>query len=61
MPFHLTQSQQQYLDTRMHEVSRSFALVVPLLEEPLNHYIAAAYLICRVVDNIEDCEQPFAW
>jgi farnesyl-diphosphate farnesyltransferase len=61
MPFHLTQSQQEYLDTRMNEVSRSFALVVPLLEEPLNHYIGAAYLICRVVDNIEDCEQPFAW
>ncbi|MCU0501499.1 MAG: squalene/phytoene synthase family protein, partial [Anaerolineae bacterium] len=41
--------------------SRSFAMVVLSLEEPLNCYMAAAYLVCRVVDNIEDCNRPFAW
>ena len=56
-----SQTPEQYLNTLMKQVSRSFALVVPNLEEPLNHYIATAYLLCRAVDNIEDCTQPFAW
>ena len=59
--FELTSTQQTYLDTFMNKVSRSFAVVVPCLEEPLNHVMAAAYLLCRVVDNIEDCRQPFSW
>lgn len=50
-----------YLQDRMEEVSRSFALVVPMLEAPFNHYMATAYLLCRVVDNIEDCTQPLEW
>jgi farnesyl-diphosphate farnesyltransferase len=50
-----------YLDTFMNKVSRSFALVIPALEKPLNYYLSTAYLICRVVDNIEDCKQPFEW
>ena len=45
----------------MKNVSRSFALVTPNVETPLNHYLSTAYLICRVVDNIEDCTQPFPW
>ena len=59
--FELTSSQTTYLDARMQAVSRSFALVVPWLETPLNYYLATAYLLCRVVDNIEDCLQPTAW
>ena len=59
--FRLTKAQETYLDTAMNKVSRSFALVVPCLEEPLNHVLATAYLLCRVADNIEDCAQPFAW
>lgn len=59
--FRLTQSQEEYLSTLMDMVSRPFAVVVTCLEEPLNHFMATAYLICRVVDNIEDCEQPPAW
>ena len=55
------QTPERYLDTLMNQVSRSFALVVPNLEEPLRHYTATAYLLCRAVDNIEDCTQPFAW
>jgi len=61
MTFSLTAVQQAYLAGQMNKVSRSFALVAPAVEEPLNDYLAAAYLICRVVDNIEDCAQPFAW
>jgi farnesyl-diphosphate farnesyltransferase len=57
----LTGAEKNYLDETMNKVSRSFAIVVLSLEEPLNHFMAAAYLICRVVDNIEDCDQPFGW
>lgn len=53
--------QRTYLDDFMNQVSRSFALVVPFLEDPLRDYVAAAYLICRVIDNIEDCQQPPDW
>ncbi len=59
--FTLTQAQNLYLYTFLNKVSRSFALVIPVLDEPLNHYLATAYLICRVADNIEDCHQSFAW
>jgi len=59
--FQLDSAQRAYLDTFMGKVSRSFAGVVPFLEEPLNHYVAAAYLLFRVVDNIEDCGRAFAW
>ena len=50
-----------YLEQHLGNVSRSFALVIPFLELPLRHYLATAYLLCRVVDNIEDCVQPAAW
>ena len=57
----LTNAQQTYLADQMEKVSRSFALVAPAVEAPLDDYLATAYLICRVVDNIEDCTQPFSW
>lgn len=59
--FEPTAIQQAYLEQKLQEVSRSFALVVPFLEVPLRHYLATAYLLCRVVDNIEDSGQPAAW
>ena len=59
--FELTQTQQTYLEQQLATVSRSFALVVPTLEVPLRYHLAIAYLLCRVVDNIEDCGQPYAW
>jgi farnesyl-diphosphate farnesyltransferase len=59
--FELKQTQEEYLSVFMDRVSRSFAVVVSFLDEPLNHYLATAYLICRVADNIEDCEQSEAW
>lgn len=59
--FSITKSQKKYLRDSMNKVSRSFALVTPCFEYPLNHFMSAAYLICRVVDNIEDCAQPLSW
>jgi farnesyl-diphosphate farnesyltransferase len=59
--FSISREQEAYIGDTMHKVSRSFALVVPYAEPPLNHYLAAAYLLCRVVDNVEDCLQPFDW
>jgi farnesyl-diphosphate farnesyltransferase len=56
-----TSTQKKYLDIFLNKVSRSFAILIPYLEEPLNYFLATAYLLCRVVDNIEDCHQPAAW
>jgi len=35
-------------------VSRSFALTIPQLPNPLWHIVSNAYLLCRIVDTIED-------
>lgn len=53
--------QREYLSATMERVSRSFALVVPCLEPPLRDYFATAYLLCRALDNIEDCTRPLGW
>lgn len=36
------------------KVSRSFALAIEALPEPVRSYICTAYLLCRIVDTIED-------
>ena len=59
--FSQVSEQSAYLEEWMNRVSRSFAVVVSFLEEPLKSYTSIAYLICRVVDNIEDCSQTFHW
>ena len=38
----------------LHGVSRTFALTIPLLPSDLLYIIANAYLLCRIVDTIED-------
>jgi farnesyl-diphosphate farnesyltransferase len=53
--------QENYLAAQMNVVSRSFAVVVACLEQPLRARFATAYLLCRVADNIEDCTEPTAW
>ncbi len=35
-------------------VSRSFALTIPMLPEPLQDFVSNAYLLCRVADTVED-------
>ena len=57
----LSPTEVTYLETWMNKVSRSFAVVVSSLEEPMSSYLAGAYLICRVIDNIEDCYAKSTW
>jgi farnesyl-diphosphate farnesyltransferase len=59
--FEPTRAEQGYLERQLGNVSRSFALVVPFVEPPTGHYLATAYLLCRVVDNIEDCGRSAEW
>jgi farnesyl-diphosphate farnesyltransferase len=59
--FELSRTEQAYLARQLGNVSRSFALVVPFVEVPTRHYLATAYLLCRVVDNIEDCGRSTEW
>jgi farnesyl-diphosphate farnesyltransferase len=35
--------------------------VLPFVEPPARDYLATAYLLCRVVDNIDDCTRPAEW
>ena len=59
--FELTKAEDHYIRDSMNKVSRSFALVTPCFEYPLNKFVSVAYLICRVADNIEDCGQILDW
>ncbi len=45
---------QKHLDL----VSRSFALGISELEEPLREWVGFSYLLCRLVDTIEDSDWP---
>lgn len=38
----------------LQKVSRTFALTIPLLPMPLADWVGNAYLLCRIVDTIED-------
>ena len=41
-------------DYLLQGVSRTFALTIPLLPEPLQNAVSNAYLLCRTIDTIED-------
>ncbi|RKI51537.1 squalene/phytoene synthase family protein [Corallococcus sp. AB049A] len=45
--------------TQLPRVSRTFALNIPLLPEPLDLAVTVAYLLCRIADTLED-ESPGA-
>lgn len=47
------QSQAQQTEL-LSGVSRTFALTIPLLPEPLCQVVTNAYLLCRIADTIED-------
>jgi farnesyl-diphosphate farnesyltransferase len=38
----------------LKDVSRTFALTIPQLPQPLRRVVSNAYLLCRIVDTIED-------
>jgi farnesyl-diphosphate farnesyltransferase len=42
------------LMARLEGTSRTFALAIPLLEEPLRREVGLAYLLLRVADTLED-------
>ena len=43
-----------YQDQILPHVSRTFALTIPQLPEPLRTTVTNAYLLCRIADTIED-------
>jgi 4,4'-diapophytoene synthase len=43
-----------YQNEILQHVSRTFALTIPQLPEPLCTVVANAYLLCRIADTIED-------
>jgi farnesyl-diphosphate farnesyltransferase len=38
----------------VRDVSRTFAITIDVLEEPMASYICVGYLLCRVADTVED-------
>ncbi len=49
-------SQSEYERQILRQVSRSFALTIPQLPPGLQSAVTNAYLLCRIVDTIEDDE-----
>ena len=47
-------SDEGYQDQILPHVSRTFALTIPQLPEPLRVAVTNAYLLCRMADTIED-------
>jgi farnesyl-diphosphate farnesyltransferase len=47
-------SDEGYQDRILPHVSRTFALTIPQLPEPLRVAVTNAYLLCRIADTIED-------
>ena len=43
-----------YQNEILQDVSRTFALTIPELPDPLSRVVANAYLLCRIADTIED-------
>lgn len=49
-----TQDDLEYQERALQGVSRTFALTIPKLPRSLRTIVANAYLICRIIDTIED-------
>ena len=43
-----------YQEAALPRVSRTFALTIPQLPQPLRHVVGNGYLLCRIADTIED-------
>jgi len=43
-----------YQEQILQDVSRTFALTIPLLPPPLRASVGTAYLVCRIADTVED-------
>ena len=52
--FQTSKDDEAYQNEILQHVSRTFALTIPELPDPLNKVVANAYLLCRIADTIED-------
>lgn len=43
-----------FYQNHLNKVSRSFAFCISRLDAPLRRYISSSYLICRILDTLED-------
>ena len=48
------QADLQWCHESVQGVSRTFALTVDVLDEPMSSYICLGYLVCRIADTVED-------
>ncbi len=46
-----------YQKTILGSVSRTFALTIPLLPPPIEKVVGNTYLLCRIIDTIEDATE----
>ena len=51
---HVDRADLQWCHESVQGVSRTFALTVDVLEEPMSSYICLGYLVCRIADTVED-------
>jgi farnesyl-diphosphate farnesyltransferase len=51
---HVDPADLQWCHESVQGVSRTFALTVDVLEEPMSSYICLGYLVCRIADTVED-------
>lgn len=56
VPHAISKADIEYQQKALGEVSRTFALTIPLLPEKLEQAVGNAYLLCRIADTIEDDE-----
>jgi farnesyl-diphosphate farnesyltransferase len=40
----------------VQDVSRTFAVSIEILDEPMSSYVCVGYLVCRIADTIEDAQ-----
>ena len=49
-----TEPSDEFCRSLLPEVSRTFALNIPVLPAPLELVVTVAYLLCRIADTLED-------
>lgn len=48
----------EFYQQHLNRVSRSFAFCIERLETPLRAHVSLAYLLCRILDSVEDALWP---
>ncbi len=52
----LCKSDRKFIESHLSKVSRSFALAIRVLDQPLRDYVGLSYLLFRVLDTVEDAK-----